>query len=155
MDYIIKSLKQPSGVWNIIVTSILQRRKQRHSLCSRSQKGDGLTPRQSACTSLESLQSLKFLVSPLQLLSLPCAHSLFDSELLQILPTKMFPFVVLISLNFSRLEGPGSLNSNRHLWMSEFSSPSLLPTLLPLCSRFLSLFSLFSPSISSPHSYRE
>lgn len=121
-----------------------------------AQRRDGLSHQGSQpCTSLGSLQSLKLLVSPLQLLSLPCAHCLFDSELLQILPTKMFPFGVLISLNFSRLEGPGSLNSNKHLWRSEFSSPSLLPTLLLLCSTFLSLFSLLSPSISSSPSYRE
>lgn len=86
------------------------------------------------CTSLGSVQRLELLVAPLQLLSLPSAHCLLDSELLQILPAKMFPFGFLISLNFSRLEGPGSLNSNQRLWRSEFffsSSPSFPPSALP------------------------
>lgn len=131
-----------------------ERETEARSLLKVTEVGWTLTPRQSALHIPRELQRLKLLVSPLQLLSLPSAHCLLDSELLQILPTKMFPFGFLISLNFSRLEGPGSLNSNKHLWRSEFSPPPLLPPLLPLCFKFLSLFSLPSPSISSSPSYR-
>lgn len=131
-----------------------ERETEARSLLKVTEVGWTLTPRQSALLIPRELQRLKLLVSPLQLLSLPSAHCLLDSGLLQILPTKMFSFGFLISLNFSRLEGPGSLNSNKHFWRSECSPPPLLPTLLPLCFTFLSLFPLLSPSVSSSPSYR-